>query len=160
MRPTCSAVRPRGCAVGRETPVTRALTEPELVAEGVALGSRLTPGAVVLLEGDLGAGKTTFARAVARGLGVAEAATSPTYALVHRYHGRRGPVFHLDCYRLRSSEEAADLDWEGLVAEGDALLVEWPERVREWLPPATHRVRLRHLDDPARRGVDIDAGPA
>ena len=130
------------------------------MAEGVALGGRLAPGAVVLLEGDLGAGKTTFARAVARGLGVAEDATSPTYALVHRYHGRRGPVFHLDCYRLRTPDEAADLDWEGLLAEGDALLVEWPERVREWLPPATHCVRLRHLDDPALRGVEIGGGPA
>jgi tRNA threonylcarbamoyladenosine biosynthesis protein TsaE len=140
--------------------VTRALTEPELVAEGVALGGQLAPGAVVLLEGGLGAGKTTFARAVARGLGVAEDATSPTYALVHRYQGRRGPVFHLDCYRLRTPDEAADLDWEGLLAEGDALLVEWPERVREWLPPATYRVRLRHLDDPARRGVEIGGGPA
>lgn len=139
--------------------MTRALTEPELVAEGMALGGRLAPGAVVLLEGDLGAGKTTFARAVARGLGVAEDATSPTYALVHRYQGRRGPVFHLDCYRLRTPDEAADLDWEGLLAEGDALLVEWPERVREWLPPATHCVRLRHLDDPALRWVEIGGGP-
>jgi tRNA threonylcarbamoyladenosine biosynthesis protein TsaE len=139
--------------------MTRALTEAELVAEGAALGSRLAPGAVVLLEGDLGAGKTTFARAVARGLGVAEAATSPTYALVHRYRGRRGPVFHLDCYRLRAPDEAADLDWEGLLAEADALLVEWPDRVAGWLPPATHRVRLRHLANPERRGVDIE-GPS
>src|SRR5512134_1933401 len=113
------------------------LDEPGLAAVGEALGRALPPGAVILLEGDLGAGKTTFARAVARGLGVDEAATSPTYALVHRHHGRRGPVFHLDCYRLRSPDEAADLDWQGLVAEGDALIVEWPERAGAWVPPAT-----------------------
>lgn len=132
----------------------RHLDEAGLVAEGEALGRALPPGAVVLLEGDLGAGKTTFARAVARGLGVDEAATSPTYALVHRYHGRRGPVFHLDCYRLRSPDEAADLDWQGLMTEGDALIVEWPERAGAWVPPATHRFRLVHLPDPARRGLE------
>lgn len=132
----------------------RLLDEAGLAAVGEALGRDLPPGAVILLEGDLGAGKTTFARAVARGLGVGEAATSPTYALVHRYHGRRGPVFHLDCYRLRSPDEAADLDWQGLVAEGDALLVEWPERAGAWVPPATHRFRLAHVADPGLRGLE------
>ena len=80
------------------------------------MGRSLAPGDVVTFEGELGAGKTTFIQAITRGLGVAGAASSPTYALVHRYHGRRGPVFHLDCYRLRSADEAADLDWEGLLA--------------------------------------------
>jgi tRNA threonylcarbamoyladenosine biosynthesis protein TsaE len=109
---------------------------------------------VVALEGELGAGKTTLVQAIARGLGVTEPASSPTYALVHRYAGRRGPVFHLDCYRLRSPAEAADLDWEGLLTEGDAVLVEWPERAGAWLPPPTRRYRLHHLDDPALRGLE------
>jgi tRNA A37 threonylcarbamoyladenosine biosynthesis protein TsaE len=74
---------------------------------------------------------------------------------VHRYAGRRGPVFHLDCFRLRAPEEAADLDWEGLLAEGDAILVEWPERAGEWLPPPTRRFRLHHLPDPDRRGLEV-----
>lgn len=133
----------------------RLLDEAGLAAEGEALGRTLPPGAVVLLEGDLGAGKTTFARAVARGLGVEEGATSPTYALVHRYRGRRGPVFHLDCYRLRTPDEAADLDWDGLLAEGDSLLVEWPERAGSWVPPATHRFRFVHVADPGVRGVEV-----
>ena len=131
------------------------LTEAELNAESERLGRALPPGAVVYLEGELGAGKTTAVRALARGLGVREATSSPTYALVHRYAGRRGPVFHLDCYRLRAPAEAADLDGEGLVAEGDALLVEWPERAAGWVPPATHRVRLRHVADPERRAVEF-----
>ena len=75
-------------------------------------------------------------------------------ALVHRYRGARGPVFHLDCYRLRSPDEAADLDWEGLVAEGDAILIEWPERAGAWIPTPTRRFRLVHLPDPARRGLE------
>lgn len=136
-------------------PGIRPLTEQELAEEGHELGESLPPRSVVLLEGELGAGKTTFAKAIAAGLGAAEPATSPTYALVHRYHGRRGPVFHLDCYRLRSVDEAADLDWEGLLQEGDALIIEWPERAGPWVPPATLRFRLHYLDDPDRRGLEI-----
>ena len=132
----------------------RSLTLAELAAEGEALGRALAAGAVVTLEGQLGAGKTTFVQAIARGLGVAAAATSPTYALVHRYRGRRGPVFHLDCFRLRSPDDAADLDWEGLLREGDAVLIEWPERAGAWVPAPTRRFRLHHLEDPERRGLE------
>jgi tRNA threonylcarbamoyladenosine biosynthesis protein TsaE len=108
----------------------------------------------VTFEGDLGAGKTTFIQAVVRGLGVSQPATSPTYSLVHRYHGSRGPVFHLDCFRLRSPDEAADLDWEGLLAEGDAILVEWPERAGGWIPQPGRRFRLSHVADSDRRGLE------
>jgi tRNA threonylcarbamoyladenosine biosynthesis protein TsaE len=135
--------------------VSRSLTQEELEAEGEALGRALRPGEVLTFEGDLGAGKTTFIKAVARGLGVRAPATSPTYALVHRYPGVRGPVFHLDCFRLRSSDEAGDLDWEGLLAEGDAILVEWPERAGAWLPAPSRRFRLSHLPDPARRSLEV-----
>jgi tRNA threonylcarbamoyladenosine biosynthesis protein TsaE len=134
--------------------VNRSLTEAELEAEGEALGRQLRPGELLTFEGDLGAGKTTFIKAVARGLGVVAPATSPTYALVHRYQGARGPVFHLDCFRLRSPDEAADLDWEGLVSEGDAILIEWPERAGSWLPSPSRRYRLSHLADPARRRLE------
>jgi tRNA threonylcarbamoyladenosine biosynthesis protein TsaE len=131
------------------------LTEPELIAEGEAFGRRLGHGAIVALEGDLGAGKTTFARALVRGLGVDAQVASPTYGLVHRYEGPRGPVFHLDCYRLKHPEEAADLDWETLLTEGDAVLVEWPERAGAWLPAPTHRLRFHHLPDEFRRGLEV-----
>ena len=134
--------------------MTVSLTEAELSAQGEALGRTLRPRELVTFEGSLGAGKTTFIKAVARGLGVTAPATSPTYALVHRYQGVRGPVFHLDCFRLRSPEEAADLDWEGLISEGDAILVEWPERAGAWIPTPTRRFRLLHLPDPARRGLE------
>jgi tRNA threonylcarbamoyladenosine biosynthesis protein TsaE len=132
----------------------RPLTREALAAEGEAVGRALPPRSIVALEGELGAGKTTLVQAIARGLGVAEPASSPTYALVHRYPGRRGPVFHLDCYRLRSPDEAADLDWEGVLAEGDAVLVEWPERAGPWLPQPTLRFRMHHLADPALRGLE------
>jgi tRNA threonylcarbamoyladenosine biosynthesis protein TsaE len=132
----------------------RPLSQAELEAEGEALGRRLAPGELVSFEGDLGAGKTTFIKAVTRGLGVTRPATSPTYALVHRYQGARGPVFHLDCFRLRSPEEAADLDWEGLLAEGDAILVEWPERAGDWMPHPSRRFRLSHLPEPELRSLE------
>ncbi|MFZ5624893.1 MAG: tRNA (adenosine(37)-N6)-threonylcarbamoyltransferase complex ATPase subunit type 1 TsaE [Gemmatimonadota bacterium] len=129
-------------------------TEAELIAAGERLGAALPRGAVVTLTGDLGAGKTTLVKAIVRGLGATAPASSPTYALVHRYEGRRGPVFHLDCFRLRSEEEAADLDWDGLIAEADVLLVEWPEHAGAWVPPATHAFRLAHVEDEALRLVE------
>ena len=135
-------------------PEARQLTEAELAAEGERIGARLPPGSVLWLEGELGAGKTALARAVVRGLGGGDAASSPTYALVHHYHGLRGPVYHVDCYRLRSPDEAADLDWETL-GRADALLVEWPERAHGWVPNPTLRVRLRHLPDPERRMLEV-----
>jgi tRNA threonylcarbamoyladenosine biosynthesis protein TsaE len=134
--------------------MSRQLTQAELEAEGEALGRRLKPGELLTFEGDLGSGKTTFIKAITRGLGVRDQASSPTYALVHRYQGARGPVFHLDCFRLRSPEEAADLDWEGLVTQGDAILVEWPERASGWIPKPSRRFRLYHVPDPELRGLE------
>ncbi len=129
------------------------VSEPELVGFGERLGSRLASGEVVWLEGDLGAGKTTLVKAVVRGLGADQAATSPTYGLVHRYDGPRGPIFHVDCYRLSGGDEGRDLDWEGL-GRGDVLLVEWPERAGPWALPPTRRIRLEHADQPDRRWLE------
>ncbi len=126
------------------------LTEPGLKALAADLARELAPGAVVWLEGPLGAGKTTFVRAFAEARGCTVAATSPTYALAHRYPGRRGDSWHLDCFRLRDPEEAADLDWEEL-SEADVLLIEWPERAGAWAPAAHCTVRLDHDDDDTRR---------
>lgn len=120
-----------------------------LEARARALGAGLPPGAVVWLEGEMGAGKTTFARSLTAGRGVADEASSPTYALVHHYEGPHGAIYHLDCYRLRQPDEAADLDWETL-ATADLLLIEWPERAGAWAPRPTHRVRLAHAGEESR----------
>jgi tRNA threonylcarbamoyl adenosine modification protein YjeE len=134
--------------------LTLALDETGLLTLAEQLGQSLAPGEVVWLSGELGAGKTTFVKGLVRGLGVTLRATSPTYALVHRYDGPRGPVYHVDCYRLRTAEEAHDLDWETLAA-GDALLIEWPERAEGWAPRATRKVALAHLPDPELRQVEL-----
>lgn len=125
-----------------------------LEALGAELGRSWPSGSVIWLEGPLGAGKTTLARAIAAGRGIVGDVTSPTYALVHHYEGPRGAIYHLDCYRLRHPEEAADLDWETLAA-ADLLLIEWPERAGAWAPAATHQVRLAHGDDGDLRTVAV-----
>ncbi|HSE52703.1 MAG TPA: tRNA (adenosine(37)-N6)-threonylcarbamoyltransferase complex ATPase subunit type 1 TsaE [Gemmatimonadales bacterium] len=134
--------------------MSRLLDEQALGQVARDLGELLEPGAVVWLEGELGAGKTTFARSLVGALGVPGPAPSPTYALVHHYDGRRGPVYHVDCYRLGSPDEARDLDWETLIT-GDALLIEWPERAGSWAPRPTHRIRLAHTPDAALRQLDL-----
>lgn len=136
-------------------PEVHRVTEQELASLGERLGGDLAPGSVVHLVGELGSGKTTLVRAIARGLGATDAVSSPTYALVHHYHGARGDVYHVDCFRLRAPAEAADLDWETLAA-ADALLIEWPERAGTLAPPATLTVSLAHLPaDELRREVQL-----
>lgn len=130
------------------------MTEAELVAAAKALGTGLAQRAVVWLTGELGAGKTTFARALLTGLGVAGEVASPSYGLVHRHESPGGSIYHVDCYRLRHPDEARDLDW-GTISGGRGLVIEWPERAGPWAPPPTHAVHLSHLDDPGARGVEF-----
>ena len=124
---------------------------------GEALGSGLTPPAVIGLSGEMGTGKTTFVQAICRGLGARALATSPTYALVHHYEAGPAPVYHVDCYRLKHPDEARDLGFEDMVREGAIILIEWPERAGPWLPPLDRHFRLAHDADPAIRIVVEDA---
>lgn len=123
-------------------------------AATVALAQRLAPalldGGVVFLRGELGAGKTTFARALLRALGVGERVKSPTYSLLERYMVNDRDAFHLDLYRIA---DAGELEWLGLDeldAPGTLVLVEWPERGRGALPSPDLEVTLEH-DDAGRR---------
>ncbi len=134
--------------------MTALLDEAGVIAMAEAMSKALTPGEVVWLSGELGAGKTTFVRALVRGLG-APAATSPTYSLVHRYPSPKGPVFHVDCYRLRNPSDARDLDWETL-SGGAVLVIEWPERAPGWAPRPTRRITLAHTPNPQVRRVDVE----
>jgi len=96
----------------------------------------LPPHAVLWLSGDLGTGKTAFAQALARQAG-AESVTSPTFALVQEYESPEGRIVHADCYRLRSPEEAIDLDLEAAAREARVTIIEWPERAGPYAPLPT-----------------------
>jgi tRNA threonylcarbamoyladenosine biosynthesis protein TsaE len=128
------------------------MTEPELIAWGRALGRSLTAPAVLTISGDLGAGKTTLARAVCEGYGVIGEITSPTFTLVHRYEGAPSPAYHLDLYRLRSPGELREIGFDELVAEGAVVIIEWPERAGGQIPSDHIPLTLEHLPgDPQRR---------
>lgn len=105
--------------------------EEETRQLGVRLAELLQPGDVLALEGDLGAGKTTFAQGVARGLGVKETVDSPTFTIIKEYHGRL-PFYHMDVYRLDSPDE--DLGWDEFFFGDGVTLVEWAGRIEELLP--------------------------
>jgi tRNA threonylcarbamoyladenosine biosynthesis protein TsaE len=124
------------------------------LAFGHRLGSLLWPGAVVALVGELGAGKTHLARAIAEGLGVPDGrvVTSPTFVLVQEYQGQL-PVFHFDAYRLHSEAEFAELGTDEYFQAGGVCLVEWADRVSGCLPPEHLRVTLEVVGEIARRAV-------
>lgn len=104
--------------------------EEETAAAGASLARALAPGAVVLLYGQLGAGKTAFVRGLARGVGAApEDVSSPTFTLIQEYRGERAVVFHVDLYRLEP-REVDDLGLEELIAGGGIVAIEWAERWR------------------------------
>lgn len=105
-------------------------SEQETEQLGEQLAKKLKPGTVIAYEGDLGAGKTAFTRGLARGLGITERVTSPTYTIVNEYPGKI-PLFHFDMYRLSSSEELFDIGWEDYLERGGILAVEWSERVAD-----------------------------
>ena len=113
-------------------------SEEETRAIAARLARDLTPGAVVLLSGDLGAGKTAFVRGLAEGLGLAASeVTSPTFTLVHEYRGGRLPLIHVDLYRLESAE-LAEIGLDDDLAAGGVVAVEWPERLTRVIPGAVH----------------------
>jgi tRNA threonylcarbamoyladenosine biosynthesis protein TsaE len=109
-------------------------------AVGAGIASVLDAGDVVVLTGDLGAGKTVLAQGIGAGLGVTERVVSPTFALARRYEGRV-PLHHLDVYRLDRVQEAIDLGLEELLDDG-VVVVEWGEGVHELLPEARLEVRI------------------
>jgi len=108
---------------------------------GAGIAGDLRPGDAVALWGDLGAGKTTLARAILRALGVTDDVPSPTFTLVQNYE-TSPRIAHFDLYRLKSAREMEELGFEDALAEG-AVLVEWPERAPEALPPEALHVRLK-----------------
>lgn len=122
-----------------------------------ALATRLPERALVTLSGELGAGKTVFARALLAALGHEGPVPSPTYALLESYRVGARRVAHLDLYRLGSPLELLDIGFEDIVATHDLLLLEWPERAAGLLPEPDIALRIEHAGG-TRRRVRLDCG--
>jgi tRNA threonylcarbamoyladenosine biosynthesis protein TsaE len=138
-------------AVGPRTVFS--LSEEETVDLGRGLGRALKGGELLLLEGDLGYGKTVFARGIAASLGVpADEVSSPSFTLVHEYKGGRVPLFHLDLYRLDGSdEEIGALGIEEILAAGGVVLVEWGEKLPPFLRRGAMTIRFHDVGEGSRR---------
>ncbi len=126
---------------------------------GELLAAELQPGDLVLLTGDLGAGKTHFTQGILRGLGYDGTVSSPTFVIVNEYEGGRLPVFHMDVYRLSSAEELYDAGFGEYLDRGGITVVEWADRIPELydLPERIFSVAIRRRDDlgPERRDLTI-----
>jgi len=125
-------------------------------AVGAALAAVLTPGTVIAYRGDLGAGKTAFTRGLARGLGVRESVTSPTYTIVNEYLSGRCPLFHFDMYRLGSEDELFDIGWEDYLERGGVCAVEWSENVDDAMEDALY-ITIEKLGEDSRR-ITLEGG--
>jgi len=128
------------------------LGESETYELGRELGRRLEEGALVLLEGPLGIGKTVFARGIAAGLGIApEQVCSPSFTLVQEYTGGRLRMFHVDLYRIEGVEEMGTLGLEELLESGAVVVVEWGERLPAGYARNALTVRLHDIGEASRR---------
>ena len=128
----------------------------ETRALGERLAGTLVPGTVVAFTGDLGAGKTAFISGMARGLGIEERVTSPTFTIVNEYEGGRLPLFHFDMYRLGSADELFHIGWEDYLARGGVCAVEWSENVAEAIEDDAVRVDIARGEDENSRVIHIE----
>jgi tRNA threonylcarbamoyladenosine biosynthesis protein TsaE len=118
---------------------------------GQRLGAALQPGDVICLQGELGAGKTTFVQGIAQGWGSRDAVSSPTFITVNVYRNHdEKQLFHLDTYRLDSVGEAEELDLQSMQAQGP-LLIEWPERMERLIPRERLWIKFEHVDPEERQ---------
>jgi tRNA threonylcarbamoyladenosine biosynthesis protein TsaE len=136
-------------------PVYQTASEEETIALGERIAHQLPVKGVVLLIGDLGAGKTTLAKGIVRGLGAAapEEVSSPTFTLIHE-HGSEGRVYHVDLYRLDELREVETLGLEELFEREAVVLIEWGERFPQILPSRRTEIRLRVIGE-AEREIEV-----
>jgi len=141
--------------------ITLSLAHPEATRSlGITLGQFLSAGSVILLEGDLGSGKTTLVQGIGEGLGITEPIVSPTFTLINEYIEGRLPLYHLDLYRLQPEEATAlnlESYWEGVDFPAGIVAIEWAERL-EYKPPSYLQVCLRYQGDRDRLAEILSVG--
>ena len=121
------------------------------------LAKELKPGDVVCLEGDLGAGKTTFTQGLATALGVPGRVTSPTFCIVQEHQSPDVLFVHMDLYRLHGEEDVEAIGWEDYLSRGAIVAVEWPERAGSLIPLSAYYVGIHHVEEEKRK-IAIDKG--
>jgi tRNA threonylcarbamoyladenosine biosynthesis protein TsaE len=133
----------------------------ETIQVGRELGSRLKAPVLILLSGELGAGKTTLTKGIVGGVGAAreEEVTSPTFTLVHKYE-RGARVYHVDLYRIGDFHDLETLGLEDVLAESGVVIVEWPDRLTLRTDWSIIRIQLEHVSEESRRIVIRDEAPA
>ncbi|MGA7916626.1 MAG: tRNA (adenosine(37)-N6)-threonylcarbamoyltransferase complex ATPase subunit type 1 TsaE [Candidatus Acidiferrales bacterium] len=124
----------------------------ETIAQGREIGATLKPPVLILLSGDLGAGKTTLTKGIAAGAGAAreDEVTSPTFTLVHKYDGATR-VYHVDLYRIDGLHDLETLGLEDIFSEKAVVIVEWPDRLKMHTGWPTLRIQLEHVAEGTRR---------
>jgi tRNA threonylcarbamoyladenosine biosynthesis protein TsaE len=129
----------------------------ETIERGREIGASLKPPILILLSGELGAGKTTLTKGIAAGLGAAreEDVTSPTFTLVHKYQGR-ARLYHVDLYRICGFHDLETLGLEDFFSEDAVVIVEWPDRLSLRTDWPVLRIALEHVSDDSRRIVLSD----
>lgn len=126
-------------------------TTPEAMAQlGHAAAALAKPGTCIALVGDLGAGKTHWTKGFVAGIGSSAHVTSPTFGLVHEYHGGRLPVFHFDFYRLNSADELVALGWDDYLDQDGILIAEWGDKFPALLPAGCHWLHFTLEEDGSR----------
>ncbi len=117
----------------------------------------LSPGDVVTLDGDLGAGKTAFTGGLAKGLGIDTHVTSPTFTIVNEYRSGSLPLFHFDVYRLDSMDDLYDIGWEDYLSQDGICVVEWADIVRDELSPPYYEIRIiKQSENEDTRQISIE----
>jgi tRNA threonylcarbamoyladenosine biosynthesis protein TsaE len=129
----------------------RIADEAETAAFGRELAAAAKPGTVIALIGELGTGKTTLTKAIARGLGITENITSPTFAIIKEYTGGKMPLYHFDVYRVGGPEDMYNLGFEEYFYGNGLSVVEWADLVEELLPPGTTVIRLEYGQNEGER---------
>lgn len=119
-------------------------SEQEVTEHGIRLGEEAMPGQVIALTGDLGAGKTTLTKAIARGLGVSEMITSPTFTIVKEYRSGRLPLFHFDVYRIGDIDEMYELGYEEYFYGDGLCVIEWADLIEELIPEDALRISIAY----------------
>ena len=130
-------------------------SEAETVNAGEEFSRRLMPGSVVALTGDLGTGKTHFTKGISRGLGITENVASPTFTIISEHRGGRIPLYHFDCYRLRTPAELDEMGFEEYIDGDGVCVIEWAEMIEERLPEKRYEIIITLGENSTERTIEI-----